>query len=171
MDIYDKLTGLPNRSEFIKLILQPGADAATEDSWLANIDIDLFIWVNDQFGWAVADQLLIDIRKIILLETHKKNFFPFRVGGDDFTIVGIGIALEQFIQVMQKIQIAVFDQNFSYRCDDPNRDRATVSIGICALPIHKTGNAKELLKWLDDLIYEEKQKNGKAYQAFYAPSL
>ena len=90
----DPLTGLKNRrylQQFMqveKMALIRSCQAPDKpDSFMlfCLIDIDFFKRINDTYGHAVGDEVLIDISKI-LKEACRKSDIPIRWGGEEFLI-------------------------------------------------------------------------------------
>jgi diguanylate cyclase len=84
----DVLTGLPNRRMFLEL-----AGDALGDAWSSAskcsvlfIDLDGFKPVNDTFGHAVGDALLVAVGKR-LEQSSPENALVARLGGDEFAIL------------------------------------------------------------------------------------
>jgi diguanylate cyclase len=167
----DELTGLPNRSEFVCHMAHQHSLRIQNESWLAMVDIDGFIWANDQFGHVYGDDILRKLSKIIRAETQIHQLYPFRVGGEEFAIVAHGMTLESFSLIMRNLQYAISKQAFKYKSSDPSRDHVTISVGICAIPRNYIENATELLTTLADQIYEGKQRgSNKSYEVFCTPT-
>jgi diguanylate cyclase len=84
----DALTGLPNRRMFLEL-----AGNALGEVWSSGskcsvlfIDLDGFKPVNDTFGHAVGDALLVAVGKR-LRQSSPENALVARLGGDEFAIL------------------------------------------------------------------------------------
>jgi diguanylate cyclase (GGDEF)-like protein len=79
---HDSLTGLPNRRAFYQL----GVPLVTESTWqplvAVIIDLDDFKQVNDQYGHAAGDQVLVAIAQRFA-EFAGDNLVA-RLGGDEF---------------------------------------------------------------------------------------
>ncbi|MEO9601197.1 diguanylate cyclase [Parasphingorhabdus sp.] len=83
----DPLTGLFNRRVLAKHLEQQIAAKDQENRFtLALVDLDDFKPVNDQFGHAVGDQLLIEVAKR-LQAACGENGIVARIGGDEFAIL------------------------------------------------------------------------------------
>ncbi|MGI3900942.1 MAG: EAL domain-containing protein [Janthinobacterium lividum] len=85
---HDSLTDLPNRYN-LQERLEVALDIAAQRGAtlvLVNIDLDRFKPVNDLFGHAVGDALLIQVSKRILAEIRPTDTLA-RVGGDEFVMV------------------------------------------------------------------------------------
>jgi diguanylate cyclase (GGDEF)-like protein len=86
---HDSLTGLPNRTMFLKRLKRMLDRAQRGDASpfaLLIFDIDRFRAVNDTYGHSVGDQLLVEFAR-----TLKKSLRPedviARLGGDEFAII------------------------------------------------------------------------------------
>ena len=84
---HDALTGLPNRRHLFEALAERLA-ARTGDETLAIIavDLDRFKPVNDLYGHAVGDELLVRIARLLMDEVGDEGFVA-RLGGDEFTMV------------------------------------------------------------------------------------
>ncbi|MBV0932603.1 EAL domain-containing protein [Marinobacterium weihaiense] len=85
---HDILTGLYNRTEFMRVV-----DAAVDSGaryqqhfGLLFIDLDLFKEVNDSFGHAAGDRLLCEVAQR-LRGCLRDSDRAFRLGGDEFTVM------------------------------------------------------------------------------------
>lgn len=80
----DALTGLPTRRALAEHLTNLAAAGST---WsLVMADLDRFKHVNDTFGHAAGDRLLIEVARR-LAENLAHRGRVFRLGGDEFTIV------------------------------------------------------------------------------------
>ncbi len=90
----DALTGLPNRRCFFREMemalddLKKGGDGFD----LALIDLDGFKPINDIYGHSVGDALLVEVghrlrRLCGQTSASARQFFPSRMGGDEFAII------------------------------------------------------------------------------------
>ena len=83
MAFHDALTGLANRRSFTEHLarLSPHSDFV-----LLMIDLDRFKPVNDQFGHAVGDELLVMVADR-LRESCRASDLAFRLGGDEMALL------------------------------------------------------------------------------------
>lgn len=81
----DALTGLKNRramdDELEHLLVERNHDFS-----LLHLDLDLFKHVNDTFGHAAGDAVLMEVGRI-LTEELRRTDLPARVGGDEFLVI------------------------------------------------------------------------------------
>lgn len=92
----DPLTGLPNRRQFFKRLEQEFARAQKANIKLAVgvIDLDGFKPVNDLYGHAAGDVLLLEVGRR-LHEASGEGFHLARIGGDEFAVIALDFASEQ----------------------------------------------------------------------------
>ncbi len=87
--LHDGLTGLPNRTQFMKkieLALQVAQTNPTNQFAILFIDLDRFKRVNDSLGHIVGDQFLIAIAHRLQLCLRPTDLVA-RLGGDEFTVL------------------------------------------------------------------------------------
>ncbi len=86
--LHDALTGLPNRryldAELARMAQKCAADNGTVV--LLHIDLDRFKLVNDKFGHAAGDMMLVHIARL-LCDAVSEGDFVSRVGGDEFVVI------------------------------------------------------------------------------------
>lgn len=85
---HDPLTGLPNRAGLLHAFESLSGARATEDSGTAllYIDLDGFKPVNDQYGHAVGDALLVSVAERLRASLHAGDLVA-RIGGDEFVLL------------------------------------------------------------------------------------
>lgn len=107
---HDSLTGLANRKYFVEqLEREIGRIAGNgSSSALFFFDLDRFKFINDTYGHAAGDRLLIQIAKLLSQRTRGKDLAA-RFGGDEFTLLAYNInqkgaqeLAEAFIQLMRE---------------------------------------------------------------------
>lgn len=156
---HDILTGLPNNlslMEYTKAMsLEPAPFA------FMFIDLDAFKEINDSYGHAFGDQLLIQI-KSMLQSVFPKDAFIVRTGGDEFVIIlkcredknGIKESIENLIMHLNH-PLSVLNIDIYI----------TASIGIALYP-DDARSYEELLQKSDTAMYHAK-KIGKNTFSFY----
>lgn len=159
----DGLTGLLNRRGFNEGLEQSLARARATGSRLGLIylDNDRFKQVNDQYGHAVGDQLLIEVAQRIRSCVRDSDLVA-RLGGDEFCIVLDGVKeAEDAVRLAGKIITAM---NAPLHIDD-KLILPSVSVGIAIHPEHGQ-NAAELIIAADAAMYHAKQGGRGRYQLF-----
>ena len=84
----DELTGLPNRRVLAYQLAQSMARARRERTMLGflYIDLDGFKLVNDSFGHAAGDRLLVEAGQRLRSRVRESDTLA-RIGGDEFTVI------------------------------------------------------------------------------------
>lgn len=160
---HDRLTGLPNRWLFLDRLRTAIARGGGEDNRVAVLilDLDNFKTVNDSFGDAFGDDLLVEIA-----ERLKRLLGPddtlARLGGDEFGILlaNLDRAGEAAV-VADKIQLS-----FSVPCRVGNH--AVIiggSLGSSYFP-DDAADGETLLRFADVAMFQAKQLGRGTYVAF-----
>ena len=125
----DPLTGLLNRRGF-----DAAADLALKSAFTANqpavvfmCDVDCFKSINDRFGHAFGDGVLVEIADVLRAFAGKDGAVVGRHGGEEFAALMIGITREQAAQYAENIRQACAAREISI---DDNSTRVTISIGF-----------------------------------------
>ncbi len=166
MSVVDALTQLPSLQACISswdaLRARPNSPILS----IAVLDIDTFTYVNQDFGWKVADQVLHDMAGIIRDEVGDHAVSAFRVAGDEFVLMAVEERLDRFLAILRMIQNAVYNKKFPYRRNPyGSRDRITVSIAATSVPASAAPDLRTQWDQLLNTIYDEKAK-GRRFQVF-----
>ena len=103
----DGLTGLPNRTSFLEKLersvaaLKPGESLA-----LLAIDLNRFKEVNDLYGHAAGDQLLVHVANQ-MRNALQENEFVARQGGDEFVVLVAGVDREGAMSAAERLREAI----------------------------------------------------------------
>ena len=155
----DALTGICNRRSGECRIENALKDGTM--GMFCLFDVNKFKYVNDTFGHAVGDQVLIGIA-----ETMKKTFRTsdvlIRLGGDEFVVYAANVSTED----IGKLVIDRFLGNLEkFELDELNGHKITVSLGAVMVGDHEP--FADLYSKADSLMYTCKKQGGNAYE-FYA---
>lgn len=101
----DPLTGLNNRRAFMEHAAEELIRARRYGTplSLAMIDLDHFKKVNDRWGHAIGDQVLIAFADI-LRKSMRTGDVVARVGGEEFVLLMIEAPLEEAVRAVQRIR-------------------------------------------------------------------
>ena len=111
---HDQLTGLPNRALNQKLFAEmldgpwPDAASATSKLTVFCVDLDGFKGVNDRFGHAAGDAVLVAVAKRLCASVRAADVVC-RIGGDEFVILLPDITDDEAAAVAQRIIARVAD--------------------------------------------------------------
>uniref|UniRef100_UPI003F698D1D putative bifunctional diguanylate cyclase/phosphodiesterase n=1 Tax=Porticoccus sp. TaxID=2024853 RepID=UPI003F698D1D len=169
---YDNLTGLPNRQLLIQSISQyldrhrdrPICGA------LMIVDIDHFKDINDSWGNAVGDQVIMKIGQALSRRVSGSNVLA-RMSGDEFVLFVPHLSddLSKAAWDAQSLAEKLGDVVASPLFLDGHEVILTASIGI-ALVSDSSLSAERVLQFADTAMYEAKRK-GRNSIAFFDPCI
>ncbi len=114
---------------------------------LMMIDIDHFKKLNDTQGHAAGDKAIIDIAKLLHLESRDTDVC-IRYGGDEFIILMSNTNVQQSMDIANRIRIKVKNQTTSLA-------NLTVSIGVAYIDRFDL-TEQTILKLADTSLYQAK---------------
>jgi diguanylate cyclase (GGDEF)-like protein/PAS domain S-box-containing protein len=160
---YDVLTGMPNRrllADRLRQAIQHCARSG-KSSAVCFLDLDGFKAVNDQYGHAVGDQLLIGVAAQLRAVMRADDTLA-RLGGDEFVLLLSDIAspeectliLDRVLQaVTRPVQVG------------PHTLHTSASIGVSLYPADNV-DADTLLRHADQTMVRAKEAGKNRYQLF-----
>jgi len=160
---HDPLTGLPSlrlgKDRLEQAIL--AAQRHNLSAAVMFIDLDGFKSINDEFGHAAGDKVLIEVGQRIVNELRQTDTVA-RIGGDEFIVIMTNIKKTQAIrQVAIKIINSV-NQAIPYQ---GAQLQVTASIGIAKYPLDGT-TSSELMKNADQAMYTIKGSGKNNYATY-----
>jgi diguanylate cyclase (GGDEF)-like protein/PAS domain S-box-containing protein len=154
--IRDPLTGLFNRRYMDEAFNHELHRAVRRSHSIGVImlDVDHFKTINDCFGHAHGDNLLIALANYLKTRLRGEDILC-RYGGEEFAIILPDTTLESAIQLAEKLrgEIKAIEVDSTNQPYEP----ITISLGVAAFPEHGR-NADELLRSADWALYQAKQK-------------
>jgi diguanylate cyclase (GGDEF)-like protein/PAS domain S-box-containing protein len=154
MAYHDGLTDLPNRAAFLQALAQmiEACEGSDEEFAVLSVDLDGLKEINDVFGHAVGDKLLIEVSRRI--QASARGGVVARLSGDEFGLIidgkqpAAGKALaEQLAQALAK----------EFPIDDKTV-RIGVTTGISVFP-HNGADAASLLANAGAALFRAKAKS------------
>ncbi|WP_336963283.1 GGDEF domain-containing protein [Sphingobium aquiterrae] len=150
---HDALTGLLNRNGLAREMDSRGAFGRA----LFYLDLDGFKDVNDRFGHAAGDRLLIGVAERLRAATAKGDALA-RIGGDEFVVLssvsGRSAALLTAERMVLAIAGAAYDLGMAYD-HGVERVHVGVSVGIALRPQHGV-DLSDLMDSADSALYRAK---------------
>lgn len=153
--LFDSLTGLPNRKNFIDHLDEAIHHAKRSELPLNVIymDINGFKEINDTYGHDYGDELLIQFAHA-LRKTTRDNDFCARLSGDEFAVIIQDISTEE--QLEKILKRYENDLNTTYALKGITLN-VVVSGGVAAYPINAS-KPEDLLKHADLAMYQSKRE-------------
>lgn len=161
--LYDALTGLPNRSLWMRQARTALKVAQRHDDKLAVLflDLDQFKTVNDSLGHSSGDRLLA-IVATRLARCLRENDMLARLGGDEFVALLTRLNEAGDAATVARKMLAVLAESVVI---DQHELNLSVSIGIAQYPADGS-DVDTLLKHADIAMYSAKDGGRNNYQDF-----
>lgn len=154
--VTDELTSLPNRRAFDLALDSEMRRAARLRTSLAvlMLDVDHFKRVNDNFGHAAGDVVLVRIAEAISRSVRRPGDFAARYGGEEFTVILPATESGGAISIAERMRLAIASME---PCPDkPALGKVTVSIGIAVALVDPSTLGTDLVAQADRALYEAK---------------
>jgi diguanylate cyclase (GGDEF)-like protein len=147
----DSLTGLPNSRGFYEAA---GAEVVRLGRYrhpvtLAYLDIDDFKEINDRYGHACGDELLVAVAQVLRRASRSSDLVG-RLGGDEFVILYPETGRDAAEAVLRKLQGRLRDS-----LKEGDGPRLTVSIGAVSFAVPPAA-LETLVRQADALMYAVK---------------
>ncbi len=162
----DPLTGLPNRRMLLLRVAAAQKRACRNQTLmvLALLDLDGFKEINDRFGHAAGDRMLITAAAAIQHATRGIDMVG-RLGGDEFVVILEDLrSLPEVKNILRRIVHAVGAENAA----DLAEPRLSASIGATVYPTDFT-EPEQLLLHADQAMYQSKRNGGNQFSIRDAP--
>jgi len=150
----DALTGFRNRrwlDQTLPRIVQRHLHAS-EPLCIAMMDIDHFKRVNDSFGHAAGDAVLLQVGRLVRGNLRPSDFAA-RVGGEEFALIFPQTSLPGAISAAERLREAIAGAAFDY--EGRPLPQVTVSLGLVEL--ERSADSQKLLAQADVALYAAKQ--------------
>lgn len=153
----DYLTKLPNRMAFIKTIEFKQKNQQINDSGcIVMADIDFFKQINDQYGHAAGDFILVKVSQM-MREMIREEDLIARWGGEEFIFYFEGKSVQQILPMIERIRETIEHTQFNYGEQDIP---ITLTLGICQNQPGLTLN--DCIDRADEAMYEGKAQGRNA---------
>jgi diguanylate cyclase (GGDEF)-like protein len=153
----DTLTGLANRRFFEQIANKELSLMRRQKEYFAVLmmDIDHFKTVNDTYGHAAGDYVLVQVSRC-LSQTIREEDMVARIGGEEFVVGSPYTNRLAAIVLAERLRKAVESLVIEF---EDNQIPVTISIGIALLP-QAGENLEDILAAADERLYVAKQ-NGR----------
>jgi diguanylate cyclase (GGDEF)-like protein/PAS domain S-box-containing protein len=162
---HDALTGAANRALLEERLGEALARARRDHTQLALVllDLDDFKAINDDFGHAVGDAVLVGFARRVGAIVRETDLLA-RLGGDEFAVLLTGLrgsngALTFARRLLGRLSAPLDVGGQKHRC--------RASVGIAIWP-EDGGEAAALLQHADDALYAAKRQGGSRFVVYAA---
>jgi two-component system cell cycle response regulator len=133
MAVVDPLTGLYNRRYALPQLARIADDAAAAGGRFAVmvVDLDRFKSVNDRFGHAVGDTVLVEVSRRLSVNLRASDLLA-RIGGEEFMVALPDTSTEEARGVAERLCRAI--EELPIRVGQGRSLSVTVSIGVAVSP-------------------------------------
>jgi two-component system, cell cycle response regulator len=163
----DPLTGLYNRRHFSRVLDQQFSESERMNTDLSclMIDLDGYKQLNDSYGHAIGDQLLVVAAKVIMANLRKMDLAA-RYGGDEFVLLLPHTSSEEATGVALRIR-----EDFRRGSTIVLRrnEGALMSLGCASRRENSPSSGENLVGMADAAMYRAKRKREIASEAANRP--
>ncbi|WP_462320868.1 sensor domain-containing diguanylate cyclase [Halochromatium sp.] len=153
LSLTDQLTGLPNRRSAIDAMQQAWEQESHRERPMSVImvDIDRFKQVNDTYGHAAGDKVLIEFAETLKQDMGQQEAV-YRMGGEEFLFLSSGASFKELILTAERMRRRVAALEISF---EEQSLRVTISLGIAQRSEEHT-RFDALLVHADQALYAAK---------------
>ncbi|QUM87869.1 ABC transporter substrate-binding protein [Moritella sp. 36] len=153
--MHDNLTGLANRAQLMETLehILPLAQKGKITPVLLFMDLDRFKLVNDRYGHAAGDELLIAAAQRMSRLLGGPGELLTRLGGDEFVVLLPNSNLRYAGQLSEQIERTLLQSFALSVCN------VSIGISIGYSVYHQDMSADELLTGADNQMYEIKSEH------------
>ncbi|MBW7963747.1 EAL domain-containing protein [Bradyrhizobium sp. BR 10261] len=154
MAYHDGLTDLPNRAAFLQALTQmiEACEGTDEEFAVLCVDLDGLKEVNDVFGHALGDKLLIEVAQ--RLQDTARGGLVARLSGDEFGLIIDGKQPDAGLTLAQQLDEALAPEFHI----DGRAVRAGITTGMSVFP-HNGPDGASLLANAGAALFRAKQKS------------
>lgn len=150
----DALTQVANRgeleSQLTQMVTEIEASEGSRTMSAMFLDVDFFKKINDNHGHSVGDAVLVDLAKLLQMETYSGELVG-RYGGEEFVVLCPDTELDQCKRKAERLRIAIAEASIG----GLKAGSVTSSIGVAEFEPGET--SESLLKRADKGLYEAKE--------------
>jgi diguanylate cyclase (GGDEF)-like protein len=147
----DWLTGLHNRRYLARELERPAQDRLAGPLTLAVLDLDHFKSINDGFGHAAGDQVLVRVAGL-LLDVLRETDIVVRSGGEEFLVLMPATDARAGRAACERIRQAVESEAWERIASGLG---VTASIGVAST--HAPSDLEALVNLADQRLYDAKR--------------
>jgi len=152
----DPLTGLYNRRFGMARLSEEFMRSVRTQSPLGVLmfDIDHFKSVNDTYGHAAGDKVLVNVSKIAVMAARKGDLI-IRYGGEEFIMILPGADKKDCRFIAERLRHMVEESSLQVGV---SLLRITISVGLVSYPEYSVEQEQTLVKLADQAMYVAKEQ-------------
>ena len=153
MSIKDDLTGLYNRralhtlaQKYLEQCIKNGGNLM-----IFSADMDNLKYINDNFGHSKGDIAIMTVADALIIASEDDELC-IRMGGDEYTVIGIDYSQEKAEKFVAKFEGAIknFNENNVYNL------KISISYGWIIIPANEDTKLEECISIADEKMYKQK---------------
>jgi diguanylate cyclase len=150
----DPLTGVTNRRGFFEIgeRLLARASFSNKPIALVMFDLDLFKNVNEEFGHATGDEVLVAFSRLAPAQLRPNDVFA-RIGGEEFVTLLPNTAAQDAFWLAERVRLTIEAASHTVAT---HTVRLTVSAGVASLS-EGTTTLEVFLRAADDALFRAKE--------------
>ncbi len=162
----DAFTGLYNRRTYEEVLLRLMSECRASNACLsmAILDLDNFKEINDTYGHAAGDKVLLRLAHI-LMSNQNANVHAFRLGGEEFVLLLKEYCVHDAYKVCEGIRSIMESSSVP----DVSNKRVTFSCGLVCMNKQHT-DPVSLFKAADSALYKAKNSGKNKIMLYDGPS-
>ncbi|MDO9266720.1 MAG: GGDEF domain-containing protein [Sulfurimonas sp.] len=167
LTITDAMTGLYNRRYFDKVFEDSLRVQQRTNQLLVFImlDIDFFKQYNDTYGHQAGDEAIKCVSKQLKLSLKRAGDMAFRLGGEEFGILCVGINEAEVLTFANGIKTNIENEQIKHKHSKVS-GYLTISMGVIIVKAGYIESASHMYKCADKALYAAKE-NGRNRVSLY----
>lgn len=167
LTITDSMTSLYNRRHFDNIFENNLKIQGRTKQPLVFIilDIDFFKQYNDTYGHQAGDIVIKTVAKNLKNSLKRAGDMAFRLGGEEFGILCIGMNHEEALSFANSIKENIENEKVKHEKNGASK-YITVSMGVVVIKPHTLYSANEIYRCADEALYMAK-RNGRNQVVVY----
>ena len=152
--VFDELTKVLNRRGFL-MLGQNSLNFCIRElipATLVYLDLNKFKIINDTYGHAEGDRVLITFASLISTECRESDIFA-RLGGDEFAVLLINTTKGAAENIIRRLQ----QRLNQYKQKANNKSDLSFSYGIVYFDPELHNTIEELIEYADSMMYKSKR--------------
>lgn len=158
LTITDSMTSLYNRRHFDKVFEDNLKIQSRTKQPLVFIilDIDFFKQFNDTYGHQAGDYAINIVAKNLRESLKRAGDMAFRLGGEEFGILCIGMNDTEALSFAQSIKDNIENEQIKHEQNSASK-YLTISMGVIVIEPDTLHNVSEIYRYADEALYSAKE--------------